>query len=350
MDIKKFLHQNNIGLYGLVETKVKSPDFATILQNIGSHWKGINNNHFNHGGRVWIIWIAQFFDLTTLHMSAQSITVRVLEKASGDEFLFTVVYGFNDNGDRTDLWNDLKHVKNSFSGAWGICGDFNNVLNYNERIGRDVTWSKIAEFRECIQYCGVTDIKGQGAFYTWNNKHDAGSRTYSRIDRFLVNSEWMDLYPHAFAHFLPEGLFDHNPSVCYRRAIRSQPKGHFKYYNMWGLDPDFQEVVQASWNEPAYGTLMFKLVSKLKRLKYPLKDLNRNKFSDIEKVVGVAKSLLEDIQIQLTDKPTDPNLITAECEASEALRHLSKIQHSFLSQRAKTDWIKHGDENTRFFS
>ncbi|XP_074291146.1 uncharacterized protein LOC141617914 [Silene latifolia] len=318
MDVKKFLHQNNIGLYGLVETKVKSPDFATILNNIGSHWKDINNNQYHHGERVWIIWISQFFYLTILHMSAQSITVRVLEKASGDEFIFTVVYGFNDNGDRTELSNDLKLVKNSFPGAWGICGDFNNVLNYNERIGRDVTWSEIADFRECIQYCGVTDIKGQSAF------------SRGTISMMLVVDHTLEL-------------------IDSLRAIRNQPKGHFKYYNMWGLDPEFKEIVQTSWNVPAYGTPMFKLVSKLKRLKHPLKDLNRNKFSDIEKAVGVAKSLLKDIQIQLTDKPTNLNLITAECEASDALRHLSKIQHSFLSQRAKTDWIKYGDENTIFF-
>ncbi|XP_074305979.1 uncharacterized protein LOC141641207 [Silene latifolia] len=289
MDVKKFLHQNNIGLYGLVEKKL-------------------------------------------------------------DVFIFSVVYGFNDDdGERSKLWNDLKFIKESFPGPLGICGDFNNVLNFNERIGREVNWTDIADFRERVQYCGVTDIKGQGAFYTWNNKHEASSRLFSRIDRFLVNSDWMDLYPHAFAHFLREGLFDHNPCVCYRRVIRNQTKGHFRYHNMWSLDPWFKEIVQSSSKETVYVTPMFKLTSKLRNFKKPLKELNRNKFSDIEKVVGVAKSLLEDIQIQMNAHPTDLDIIDAECEASDSYKYLLKIQHNFLSQKAKTDWIRHGDENTIFF-
>ncbi|XP_074299005.1 uncharacterized protein LOC141630008 [Silene latifolia] len=281
MDVKNFSHQNNIGLYGLVETKIKQQDFDTILHNLGSHWH------------------------------AQAITVQVTEISSGDCFLFTVVYGFNDDGDKLALWQELRLIHDSYSGPWGICRDFNNVLKFNERIGRDVTWSEIMEFRDCVQYCGLFDIKGKGAFYTWNNKQVPRSRHYSRIDRFLVNSEWMDLYPLAYAHFLPEGLFDHNPVVCYKRQAR--------------------------------------LVTKLKKLKKPLKELNRNNFSDVDKAVGVAKALLEDIQLQLLATPTDHSLIDVELDVVDSLRYMSKVQHSFLSQRAKVEWLTNRDDNTQFF-
>ncbi|XP_074293125.1 uncharacterized protein LOC141620054 [Silene latifolia] len=73
-----------------------------------------------------------------LQSSAQLITAQVGEINSGESFLFSVVYGYNDDSDRMDLWDQLKDIQDNHDGPWGICGDFNNVLNFNERIGRDV--------------------------------------------------------------------------------------------------------------------------------------------------------------------------------------------------------------------
>ncbi|XP_074297547.1 uncharacterized protein LOC141628284 [Silene latifolia] len=134
-------------------------------------------------------------------------------------------------------------------------------------------------------------------------------------------------------HFLPEGLFDHNPCVCYRRNSGITRKRQFRYYNMWGLDPDFKNMVQQSWNASITGTPMFSVVTKLKNLKGPLKVLNRNGFSDVEKSVGVARALLEDVQLKLQSNPFYSDLINAECEAADSYRHLCKIQHSFLSRK-----------------
>ncbi|XP_074290876.1 uncharacterized protein LOC141617592 [Silene latifolia] len=118
---------------------------------------------------------------------------------------------------------------------------------------------------------------------------------------------------------------------------------------MWSLDPSFQSVVQDVWNQPVSGTLMFQVAKKLKALKKPLKLLNRNKFADMEKDVGVAKAILDDLQIQMHNCPTDHVIMEAESEATISYRHLCKVLHSFLSQKVKIDWLKMGDENTSFF-
>ncbi|XP_074277684.1 uncharacterized protein LOC141601313 [Silene latifolia] len=315
---------------GIVETKVKDHDFLTILHNLGLHWEGINNNNLHNGGRVWVIWDPQTFGVTLLHKTAQAITVSVTELAMGDTFTFTVVYGSNDDEERNELWEHLRDMHDQYK-------------------GREVTWADIANFRSCVNYCGLTDIKGQGAFVTWNNKQVPASRGFSRIDRFMVNADWLDVYPEGYAHFLPEGLFDHNPCVCYRRLTRMRRKNQFKYYNMWSLAPDFKTVVKDSWDQPVLGTHMYILVSKLKNLKAPLKSLNRNGFSDVDKAAGIARSLLEEIQIQLHNNPGDHVLSNAEREAANTYRHLCKVQYSFLSQKAKVDWLRFGDENTRYF-
>ncbi|XP_074305950.1 uncharacterized protein LOC141641178 [Silene latifolia] len=279
----------------------------------------------------WIEW----------HFVIQVITVKVDELTSGDSFNLSVVYGSNDEGERVALWDHLKDMKVRYQGPW--------VLNFNERIGREVTGAEVADFRGCVDFCGLMDLKGQGAFFTWTNKQAPSTRGYSRIDRFLVNDDWMDLYPGAYVHFLPEGLFDHNPCVCYRRNSGITRKRQFRYYNMWSLDAEFKNVVQQSWSASISGTPMYNVVTKLKNLKGPLKALNRNGFSDVDKSMGIARALLEDVQLKLQSNPSDSDLINAECEAADSYRHLCKIQHSFLSQKAKVDWLHFGDDNTRFF-
>ncbi|XP_074305522.1 uncharacterized protein LOC141640738 [Silene latifolia] len=248
-------------------------------------------------------------------MSDQLISAKVKEVASGNEFMFTVVYGSNDEEERLNLWNDLKHIKDSWVGPWCICGDFNNLLDFNERIGRHVHWSDITDFRDCVDYCEVVDIKAQGAFFTWNNKQESSTRVYSRLDRFMINGDWLQLFPESYAYFLPEGLFDHNPCLCYRRVV-NQRRPHFRYFNMWGQDPHFNELIKHHWSK---------------------------------KVVGVAKVNLDNIQCQLHGDPTNTSLMNSEASAANAYRSLAKAHFSFLSQKAKVDWVSEGDENSRYF-
>ncbi|XP_074265751.1 uncharacterized protein LOC141588195 [Silene latifolia] len=332
-----------------IETKVKLQDFSKVLNNLGTHWQGVNNNVFHNGGRVWLIWNPGFYSVTILSVSSQVISAKVVENGSGDSFYFSVVYGFNEDDLRGELWEHLSTFHDNYPGPWVVCGDFNNVLHFNERIGREVTWNEIAAFRECVDYCGLQDLTGKGAFFTWNNKQSPSVRGFSRIDRFLINDDWMAKYPDAYVHFLPEGLFDHNPSVCFRRQDRLPRKPPFRYFNMWSMDEHFAEIVHATWDITISGTLMYTLVQKLKLLKNPLKALNNNRYSDIEKSVGVAKLILEDLHKQMHDNPTYLAILAAEREAATSYEQLSKMQHSYLAQKAKVEWIKYGDENTRFF-
>ncbi|XP_074266138.1 uncharacterized protein LOC141588604 [Silene latifolia] len=225
------------------------------------------------GGRVWLIWNPLIFSVTIFSVDSQAISAQVIENGTGDMFYFSVVYGFNEDDLRSELWDHLSSFHDSYPGPWAVCGNFNNVLHFNERIGRDVTWNEIAAFRECVHYCGLQDLTGKGAFFTWNNKQSPYVRGFSRIDRFLINDDWMAKYPDA-----------------YDREHRKPP---FRYFNMWSMDEQFAEVVKATWSTSIDGTLMYKLVQKLKLLKTPLKALNRNRNSDIEKSMGVAWRLAE---------------------------------------------------------
>lgn len=98
-------------------------------------------------------------------------------------------------------------------------GDFNNVMQANERMGRQVTYVK--EFKECVHKCDLQEMKSPGSFDTWNNKQDGEAKVMSKIDMVLINNDWTTTLPDSEVRFQSEGLYDHCPALV-RWELTSQ--------------------------------------------------------------------------------------------------------------------------------
>lgn len=124
-------------------------------------------------------------------MEAQVIHLKVTIQATRVCFWISYVYGFNRKEEREALWCSLEDMAAQQFGPSIICGDFNNVLHDHERIGSRVVQAEISRFQSCVQRCSVVDMAASGAFFTWTNKQEGSARVYSRIDRALINDEWV---------------------------------------------------------------------------------------------------------------------------------------------------------------
>ncbi|XP_074305395.1 uncharacterized protein LOC141640523 [Silene latifolia] len=271
LDVHNFLQSNNAGLFGLIETKIKPGSLNNGMNKVFKEWSISTNSAYHSGGRIWIVWKPNLFDVQFLEYNAQYIHMHIIEKGSQLQFYHTIVYAFNGVSERESLWLDLKRIARYSHGPWAVGGDFNCVLSANERLGGKVTTSESEPFQECLDSCSLMDIQALGAFYTWNNKQPPETRVYSRLDRFVVNQDWMQSFPNMVANFLPEGHFDHTP--CLR------------------ID----------------GTKMYRIVKKLKALKLHLKALNNTQFSDIENKADLSQTKLIDLQQKLVADPARRN-------------------------------------------
>lgn len=113
-----------------------------------------------------------------LVQTTQLIYCHVTYKSFNKSFSCTFVYGFNDESQRLELWKDMGIISGTIIGAWLLNGDFNNPLNYEERIGSVIRWTDIKYFRNCIEACALMDMKSSGATFTWNNKQEGEARIY----------------------------------------------------------------------------------------------------------------------------------------------------------------------------
>ncbi|KAK9667989.1 hypothetical protein RND81_13G026700 [Saponaria officinalis] len=345
-DLRWHLHKNNVGLWGVVETKVRISSFNKVVVCFASDWEIINNLQHHDGGRIWLMWRKAEFKVDVICKTEQLIHSKVTKLGSGKVFLFTVVYGSNSSTERDDLWEALASINSSLS--WTVGGDFNFLMNPNERVGAPVKLHEIDPFRRCAQLCDLSDLKSTGVFFTGTNKQDGDNRVLSKLDRVLVNPRWLSLFPDAYVEFLPEGLYDHSPGLVHLMTSRRVGKASFMFFNMWTLVPEFLEIVQASWLVNVNGVPMFSVIEKLRRLKQPLKKLNGQSFSDIEQKAELALSFLKEVQCKVNAAPHDINLREMERTVRMDCVTLVEARNSFLSQKSKCAWVEGADTNTGF--
>ncbi|XP_074290531.1 uncharacterized protein LOC141617247 [Silene latifolia] len=347
--MNNFLNSNNVGLYGLLETKIKPNKVNKSVANVFSDWSVTTNTAYHPRGRIWVVWKPHLFDICFLDYDAQYIHMKVYDKHTNGIFFFTVIYAFNGISDRESLWNNLRKIKPSSSIPWLLGGDFNCVLQGEERLGGTFNMAEADPFQKCIDDCEVMDIHTSGSFYTWNNKQPPETRVYNRLDRVFVNQGWTVQYPDLFANFLPEGLFDHSPCVIGRTDRGQHRNRPFKYFNMWSLSPEFLSCVSSVWNQSMEGTKMYRITQTLKMLKYELKKINRTCYSDIENQALLAETKLFHAQQELSKHPRDKHIMAQEYEAHQAFRHLQLAKTEFLKQKAKAYWMNEGDTNSSYF-
>ncbi|XP_021741303.1 uncharacterized protein LOC110707583 [Chenopodium quinoa] len=185
---------------------------------------------------------------------------------------------------------------------WVLCGDFNNILNLNDRIESLVSLTEVEPFRACLRQNNLSDWAAGGMFYTWCNKQAGCDR--------------MDRFPDMQATFFPKGLMDH--CLCVINMFDS-------------------------------GTQVKKPFRKLKEMKKVLKSLKMVNLSCIETEDVVAEKTLMEIQVKLQAEPDNESLIQLERESRVTYAKTYLDRNNFLTQKAKVRWLKDGDMNSAFF-
>lgn len=348
-DVKHFLLNSQCGLVGLLETKIKAKNFAKFYSSVCDGWCVASNLNCHKGGRIILLWLDTHFQVNIRHISAQCIHFSAYSLAYKLQFDCSMIYAFNGAQDRKQLWEDLRNIKAQIKGPWIITGDFNCPLTTDDRIGSPVQFSELADFKRCMEDCDLTELVSTGAKFTWSNNQHGEDRVYSKLDRCLINDSWLDLLPNSFVHYPTVLCSDHSPGIISLDQNVSKGKKSFLFFDMWCKHDNFKNEVQEAWNQSHSGTPMYIVVQKLKETKKRLKKFNFQHFSNIEERAQTAKNLLQEAKMKLQAAPTDQTLIQREIELAGQYKNLKEAYDSYIFQRAKVQWLKEGDTNSKFF-
>lgn len=230
-DSKLLCNEEQVGLTCLLETKIKKAKIDQVVQKIFGGWQYITNLESHYNGRILIIWRQDYYKVIPVQITAQMVTCEVQFIPQQMTFMLSVIYAFNTKEERRkeerrSLWENIMEQCKVCTKPWMLVGDFNSVLNEDDRIGGNlVTWAEIVDFHNCVDTCGLIAMPHLGNHYTWNDKY-ADQRIFSKIDWVFINGDWLEDMPPCKVRYLPEGISDHCPAKVLLIAEKARVKGH----------------------------------------------------------------------------------------------------------------------------
>ncbi|KAM3270543.1 hypothetical protein P3S67_028745 [Capsicum chacoense] len=143
-------------------------------------------------GRIWLIWKTSV-KIHVLKVSDQFIHCLVENIGSQSSTYLTVICTMEEISKREELWSELLQHTLMPSNPWVLCGDFNNVLHSEDRMGTPATASETQGFQNLIDVLQFTPLRSKGWQFTWCNKEEGSNRVYGKIDWALGNYDWIQI-------------------------------------------------------------------------------------------------------------------------------------------------------------
>ncbi|KAL0371934.1 UNVERIFIED_CONTAM: hypothetical protein Scaly_0875000 [Sesamum calycinum] len=210
--VAHLIKNNQLCLLGILETKLAATAIPKIIHRLFPGWCQANNFDAIVGGRILIIWNPAVIDLHPEDISPQVIHCRVTNKSSQLSFYISFTYGLYIVVNRRSMWEKLLELGRPLSMPWIILGDFNCVKSpAQKQLGVPPTWYELQDFADCCLALGLHDAQTTGCYYTWYSNSD-NNPVWCKLDRVLLNNDWLDAGLHCTAHFNLSGcLSDHSP-------------------------------------------------------------------------------------------------------------------------------------------
>lgn len=180
----------------------------------------------NTNGKIWCFW--NHLDVfKVLANEEQHLTIQYTDKSIDDIFI-TSVYAKCNLEERRELWDSLESISNTINGPWFIGGDFNDIMDPEEKQGGRIhTTQRCFDFISTMEACGMTDIGFTGPRFTWCNKRSPSKRIWKRLDRVLINDHWSQRFPTNTIKHLIRTRSDHRPLLM---KCHSDQKDYIRYF------------------------------------------------------------------------------------------------------------------------
>ncbi|VVB02234.1 unnamed protein product [Arabis nemorensis] len=301
LSIKRWITTNRPFIGGLLETRVKQVNLASMINQTLPGWSYEANHYLEAGnGRIVVVW-EPFLSVVVYLKTPQLMLCGVLNPTTNKAFTVAFIYARNRRLERLPLWNLLKDLTASNimqNSQWIVMGDFNQVLSLSEvssLLPSTVCLQGLADLQDYLSISGLFDLSPRG----WTNKSSVNPKAH-KLDRALVNEKWQDEFPDSNAFFDVPGGFDHSPILVTLANDLGRRKIRFNFFNFFTSHPEYSQLMELAWNcQMIASNPMFSLYQRLRSAKLCCKSLNQRSFSNIQTRTKLAFEKLENIQRQV---------------------------------------------------
>ncbi|XP_016461479.2 uncharacterized protein LOC107784810 [Nicotiana tabacum] len=188
----------------------------------------------------------------------------------------------------------------------------------------------------------MTELKAIWKSFTWTNSY-----VFSKIDRALVNGEWMNKMPPIQVHVLDPYFSDHPPLYIELGRQQKATTRPFRFMNCLADDPNFRNIVADNWQINTNAIYMKKVW--LKHMKQAMKGINSKEYSGIaDKIKGI-RNELQIIQQQMRTPNQNSHYFEVEKELRLQLEKWDVVKESIYKQKSRVQWRNLGDSNSAYF-
>ncbi|XP_019233788.1 PREDICTED: uncharacterized protein LOC109214330 [Nicotiana attenuata] len=199
---------------------------------------GYDNAHANIKSQMWTFWNNEL-NCNVVEDSDQQVTCII--EWMGTNILVTSVYAKCDAGLREHLWNNLRDISLNYKLPWYITGDFNCIIDLSEKQGGNLhRMSKSMPMIQFIMDCDLIDPGFSGSQFTWCNGWSPNRRVWKRLDRVLVNQEWMNIYDSTNVNHLVRTCSDHSPLLTIAKNTSQPTIKYFRFLDFWTNENGFK--------------------------------------------------------------------------------------------------------------
>ena len=200
------------------------------------------------------------------------------------------------------LWPELLAIDNQMSLPWCVMGDFNIVLACGDRLnGNLVSTYETHDFMR-LPARNINLV----ATSTLANKRLGDSRIVSRIDRCLVHSFWLSMFPSLTLEYMNPVISDHSPLVWRCSTDETGQDRPFKFFNYMADHSEFLNVVENQWQRSSGVEPMKQVWDNLYRVKMQIKQVKRD-YGKLHDQINKSRVAVSHIQF-MKDDPISQSL------------------------------------------
>ena len=287
--VRDLSQENRCTIACLQETKMNYIDDAVVIETLGACFRA---NYavlpaVGTRGGVLIVVHEDYYKIQQIEVQNHSVSAKLQATTGLAEWWITVVYGPQEENSKVQFLQDLRVFRQNFPGRWLVIGDFNMILQAQDKSNTNINRRLMGVFRNWVNDLQLKELSLRGRRFTWSN-----DVTQTRIDRAFCTVDWDMMMPGYNLQALSSSVSDHSPLLIVGQRQVKRFTG-FRFEVFWPKVQGYNEIVQSAWNrELSLVNPYLRLLTKLERTGKELRKWSRSKVGHVRLLLCAAKQLV----------------------------------------------------------